>query len=145
MTFSNSLLPIVDAVGALITLPSTMTLDTSGAAPPTYAPGILYLWPRSQQPRPEGDGSVDMTTFRIRAAWSVAGQGEGMGQTRLRSISDALDEGVRVISQAVRGNRTSALWRSLEVEEITYDAVVTFDCRAAWVDITGWRFVNTAT
>lgn len=142
MTYSTSLLPIVDALAALITVPDSMSTDATGAAPPKYAPDVFYLWPRSQTPRPEGDGSTDWTTFRLRAAWSRAGQGEAMGQTRLRAISEQLDAGVKAIVDAVRANRTNeGLWRSLEVEDVTYDAVVTFDVRAAWVDITGWRLV----
>ena len=141
MTYATPILPIVDAVRGLITLPSDMTADTSGAAPPKYEPDTLYCWPQTQTTQPEGT-ATDWTTFRVRVAWAVAGQGEGMAQTRLRAISDDLDDAVETIVDAVRANRTyEGLWRSLEVTEVTYDAVVTFDVRAIWVDITGWRLI----
>lgn len=141
MTYATSVLPIVDALGALITLPSAMTLDTSGSKPPKYEPEKLYLWPQRQTLVEEGT-ATDWTTFYIRAAWSRAGQGEGMGQTRLRAISDQLDAGVQTVVDTVRANRTNeGLWRNLHVTDVTYDAIVTFDVRAAHIDIEGWRLI----
>lgn len=142
MTYASSLLPIVDAIRGLITLPTAMEADTSGAAPVKYAPERLYIWPRTQQFIPEGDGSLDLGRFRIRVAWSRAGQGEGMGQVRLPAISTQLDEGVQTVVDMVRANRTSATWESLVVDEVRYDAIVTFDVRAAWIDLSGYRLIT---
>lgn len=148
MTASTAVQPIVTALRGLITVPSGMTMDATGSAPPRYAPDTIYVWPRTQtldELETTGDGGgTSQAWFRIRIAWARAGQGEAMGQTRLAAVSSQLDTGVQTIVDMVRANRTSAdpAWRALRVDEVTYDAVVTFDVRAAWIDISGWRFVT---
>lgn len=148
MTASTAVQPIVTAIRGLITVPTGMTLDTSGAAPPRYAPETIYVWPLRQtldELETTGDGGgTSQAWFRIRVAWARAGRGEAMAQTRLAAISAELDAGVQEVVDKVRANRTSAdpAWRALHVDEVTYDAVVTFDVRAAWIDISGWRFVT---
>jgi len=141
MTYAVAALPILDAIRGLITLPSDMTADDSGAMPPKYAPNTMYIWARTQNVVEEAL-STDRPELRVRVAWSRAGQGEAMGETRLRDITEELDTGIETVATAVRSHRTyEGLWRNLHVTEITHDAVVTFDVRAAWIDIECWRFV----
>jgi len=141
MTFAVAALPILDTIRGLITLPADMTADDSGANPPRYEPNKLYIWARTQTVIEEAL-STDRPELRLRVAWSRAGQGEGMAQTRLRAITQELDAGIEAVATAVRANRTYAdLWRNLHVTDITHDAIVTFDVRAVWIDIECWRFV----
>jgi len=141
MTYAVAVLPIVDALRGLFTLPSDMTADTSGAAPAKYEPNTLYVWARNQSVVEEAL-STDRPEVRLRVAWARAGGGEAMGMTRLRTVSEELDDGVDEVASKVRANRTSeGLWRNLHVTEISHDAVITFDVRAAFIDIEAWRFV----
>ncbi len=142
MAFESSLLPVVDEIAALFTLPTDWSLDATAARPAKYAPDTVYVFPRTQPYTGEGDGQLDLGRFRIRVAWSSAGGGEAVAWERLRAISVILDDGIEEVIDKVRANRTSTTYQGLEVELVTYDAVVTFDVRAAWVDLAGWRIIG---
>ena len=142
MTFTASLLPIVDELLALISVPSGITKDGSGSAPVVHAPDTLYGWPVRQTPRAEGDGSLDDSRFTLRLAWAVSGKLEEDGQVRLRAVSDLIDAGVQAVLDAVRVHRQGGTWEWLQVDAVTYDAIVTFDVRAAWIDLSGYRLIG---
>jgi hypothetical protein len=142
MSFSEAILPIVDAIAALPPLPAGFTLDGAGALPQEYRPNTLYAAPLTQQGQTVDTGQGDQALFRVRLAYCVDGAGEDGGKRRLRAVSDAQDAGVVLIADAVRANRARAdLWEWLQVDNVQYDAIAQHDCRAAWIDLSGWRYI----
>ncbi len=144
MTATSNVLSIVDAIAALITPPSGITLDASGSRPVIWLPDRIYVYPNRQIPKPEGDGSLDVTFFYVRLAWTVNGLAEeSAGQTRLREVSLSLDAAAAYCIDQVRANRrNTGLWEALQVDAVTYDGVVTLDVRGIFVDISGYRMVG---
>ena len=142
MTLDISLLPVIDEFVALVTLPDPMRLDATGARPPIWIPDRLYAYPLRQRPQGWGPGGITEMGFTFRLAWCRAGQGEESGQLRLRAVSDQLDEGVKTLVDVARANQSGSTWEHLQVETIQYDAIVTFDSRAVFVDCTGYRLVS---
>ena len=142
MSLSEAILPIVDAIAALPTLPSGMTLDGAGALPQEYQPDKLYAAPLFQRGNEVDTGQSDEAHFYVRLAVSVNAQGEDGGKLRLRAVSNAEEAGVLAILNAVLANRAKAnLWEWLKVTSVAYNAVAQQDCRVAWVDVEGYRLV----
>jgi hypothetical protein len=141
VTFSWALLPIVDAVAALVSLPGGFTLDGAGALPQEYRPNTLYAAPGLQTAAVADTGGTDQVDFRIRLAYSVSSAGEDGGLLRLRSVSDAEEAGLLLIAAAVVAHRQGSLWDWLKVEQAQPDAVAQIDCRVLFVDLSGYRLV----
>jgi hypothetical protein len=143
MTASWALLPIVDAVSALVALPTGWTRDGAGALPQLYRPDTLYAAPLVQTITPIDTGGTDRLDFRLRLAPSASGAGEDGGRLRLRAVSDALEAFVLLAGAAVEGHRTGSLWDWLAVDQVQYDPVASLDCRVLWIDLSGYRIVST--
>lgn len=136
-----AMLPIVDAVAALPTLTTGMTI-VSGVQPVWLLPATLYAWVASQTPVPDGTGNADRADFRLSLEWCVDGGGEAQTPTRMRAVSAQLDAAAVEIMRAVQGNRSSDLWEFLRVEGVDYAAAMTFAVRSVRVDISGYRLIT---
>jgi hypothetical protein len=140
---SWAILPVIDGFMALVAAPG-MAKDAAGSLPSQFKPDTIYAGPLNQTPLSIDTGASDEITFRFRVAWSVSTKGEDGGKLRLRRVSAAQDAGALVVGQAVERNRTaSGLWDWLQVASIQYDGFAQFDCRGAFIDLSGYRIVST--
>jgi hypothetical protein len=138
-----ALLPVIDGFMATVTAIG-MTKDATGTLPAEYKPDTIYAGPVSQTQRLTSTSTEGEVWFNFRVAWSASNKGEDGGKLRLRTVSDAVDNGVVTISAAVLANPGHVgLWDWLQVSQVVHDAFGQFNCRGAYIDLTGYRVINT--
>jgi|SRR5215831_9238209 len=140
MTFTAAADPLIDTLLATITPPSGWAKVATKAPPAKYEPNKVYCWALRQTPINVNTGDVVELAFFLRLAWSV-GTDEEQGQVRLTATSDAIDNGLATVLTAVAANRTSAVWEWIQVDNTDPQAIVTFQERAGWADLSGYRLV----
>jgi hypothetical protein len=138
MTYTAAADPLVDTLLAAITPPAGWTKVATKAPPPKYEPNKVYCWALRQQPHNVNTGDAVELWFYLRLAWSV-GTDEEKGQIRLTPTSDTIDNGLATVQTAVVANRTSPVWEWIQVDTTDPQAIITFDERAGWVDLSGYR------
>lgn len=142
MTYSWALLPLIDGFMGMLTVPG-MTKDAAGSIPQQFHPNTVYAGPLFQTPLPIDTGASDEARFQFRVVYSVIMTGEDGGKVRKRAVSDAQDAGVVIVALAVEANRVSAnLWDWLQIDRIQYDGMAQFDCRGAYIDLSGYRVIS---
>lgn len=134
---SGLLIPVVDAVRALLPLPSGFAADEGATDPTLPKPRRLYVWPRrlASQRVEEADGRFDEAGIRLRALYTVNAKGEPRVQRNDRAVSEALDAIVPDVVAAIDANRRSALWWDLYLEGVVPDAVRTPEVRGIGFDL----------
>lgn len=137
-----SLLPIVDAIVADVTLPDGITRDDAGAEPSPYVADTLYGWPVVDRFVAIDTGATDEGRFALRLAICVAAL-EGPGLPRERAVSEALDAAVDDVRSWVAANRASAgLWEWLQVDAANHDDIRGEGYRGVRFDLSGYRLME---
>lgn len=133
-----TVMPVTDALLAVLPVPAGVTKDRSAAAPRgDPAANRLYCWPRPIAPHrlEEADGRWEEALLHVRLALTMFGENEEQGAQPDRDVSVALDNAVDAIVAAIAANRMHDLWYDLYVEGISYNAVRTFTVRGHVVDL----------
>jgi hypothetical protein len=134
---SGVLVPVVDAVLALLPLPAGFAADDGATEPTLPKPRRLYAWPRRLSPQrvEEADGRFDEAGVRLRVLYTVGARGEPRVQRSDRAVTLALDAIVPDVVAAVAANRRGELWWDLFIETVVPDAVRTADVRGIGFDL----------
>jgi hypothetical protein len=128
-------LPFTDALLDLIPPIEGVDQDHSGAPPRDWVPNRLFAWARPNATQaPEIDNRAEMV-LRARIVLTVDSEGEEHAEQPERSVSERLDTGIETIVGALTANRVHELWHQLQIEELHYNAVRTFEVRAHAVDV----------
>lgn len=143
------LLAVVDRIVAQVPVPSGTARDTAAAAPSPFEAGTLYGWATQEIREPTGDATIERGDFAVRLAITVAAA-EDPGQPRDRTVSVALEAAAEDIAAWVVANRIGPalddgthLWGHLRVARIEPDAIRGDAYRGHFIDLTGWRFIDT--
>lgn len=129
--------PIVDAVRAILPLPTGFEADDSATEPTLPKPRRLYVWPRRLAPQrvEESDGRFDEAGVRLRVLYTVGAKGEPRVQRNDRAVTLALDAIVPDVVTAISTHRRGDLWWDLFIESVVPDAVRTADVRGLGFDL----------
>jgi hypothetical protein len=134
---SGVFVSVVDAVRALLPLPTGFTVDDAATEPTLPKPRRLYVWPRRLAPQrvEEANGRFDEAGVRLRVLYTVGAKGEPRVQRSDRAVTQALDAIVPDVVAAVAANRRGDLWWDLYIESVVPDAVRTADVRGLGFDL----------
>lgn len=134
---SGVFVPIVDAVRAVLPLPTGFTADDGATEPTLPKPRRLYVWPRRLAPQrvEEAGGRFDEAGVRLRVLYTVGAKGEPRVQRNDRAVTLALDAIVPYVVAAVAASRRGDLWWDLFIESVVPDAIRTADVRGLGFDL----------
>ena len=138
-----STLDIVDELAALLEA-SAVDRDGSGARPVEYAPGLLYIWPRTDTPERAGMdfGAEDQINFRIRAAWAVDATEEIAQEARERTSTNAIFAKVEAYEATIRGHRDGTHYDWVQVDQVDYESLITNSARGFYLDLSGYTITG---
>lgn len=128
----------IDALVTVLPLPDGVTIDDSVTAPAKTLPGRLYAWPRLLVPQKLEEANLRWpeADLQVRVLLALNAKGEPRVQKKERGVSVALDAWVDEVHSAMRVHRRHPLWWDAYIDNVSYDAVRTFDVRAVGLDIT---------
>jgi hypothetical protein len=125
----------VDALRAVMPMPSGTVADESCAIPAKYVAARLYAWPDVGLPQKleEDRGRWPEADLRVRLAYTVAAKGEARVLTRDRDVSLALAAWVDEAHAAVDTHRRNPMWWDAYIEAVRFDVVRSVDVRAVGI------------
>lgn len=135
------ILAAVDAVRDLMPLGTGMVADDTATEPFRVAPNRLYVWPRRAiaQRTDEAGGAPGRwpeADLQLRILYTLASKGEARVLKADRKVSQALDEALDDITEAIAAHRTHPLWWDMYVTNVVPDATRSIAARGVGVDVT---------
>jgi hypothetical protein len=130
-----SVLDICDELAALVE-PDPSKRDDARARPPTFTPGLLYVWPVSEAFEIEATGAWDQEVASVRVARVRDGSFEAASGTRDRETTDLIVAEADAIGALVRDHRASMTWENAAVTRIDYEQLTTLEARGYIAELT---------
>jgi hypothetical protein len=135
---------LVDALVAVVPIPTGAVRDTSCAEPIKYEADRVYGWPMPET-FVEESPEMDRDNFTVAIA-VTASSTEDSTQVPDRTVSLALGAAADAITDWVRGNRqdhahTPQLWDDLQAR-VMWPGLRGFGWRGVRVELSGYRFVS---
>jgi hypothetical protein len=124
----STVLTICDELAALIESDATQR-DDARARPPTFTPGLLYVWPASEAFEIEATGAWDqeVATIRVARVWDASF--EQASGTRDRATTDLIVAEADGIGALVRDHRAATSWENADVTRVDYEQLTTLEAR----------------